>query len=94
MSNLKNGHAERKVKGEFRARCKASRARCWLCHQAIDYDAPPQTPEAFEPDHYHPVSTHRHLAYDITNLRPSHCRCNRSRCNTPPEQGKWVPANW
>ena len=94
MSNLRNGSLERKVKREFRAQCRAWRPVCWRCRQPIDYEAPPQTPESFEPDHYHPVSTHPHLAYDITNLRPSHCKCNRERGNTPPEQGRWVPADW
>lgn len=94
MSNLRNGSLERKVKREFRQRCKATRAVCWLCRQPIDYSAAPQTPEAFEPDHYHPVESHPHLAYDMTNLRPSHCRCNRARQDTPPEQRRWVQPDW
>lgn len=57
---------------------------CWLCRMDIDYDAKPQTPNAFEPDHLYPVSTHPHLADDPGNLMPSHCGCNRSRGNRDP----------
>jgi hypothetical protein len=94
VSNLKNGHRERAVKRAFRARCQAAGSACWICRQPIDYAAKPQTPESFEPDHHHPVKTHPHLAYEPTNLRPSHCRCNRSRRDDPPPTAMWVRADW
>jgi hypothetical protein len=94
MSNLRNGHRERNVKRDFRARCQAAGAPCWICRQPIDYAAKPQTPNAFEPDHYWPVKTHQHLAYDPGNLRPSHSRCNRSRHDAAPPTGEWVRADW
>lgn len=68
------------------------RKPCWICTQPIDYDAPPNHPDSFEPDHYYPVSTHPHLANDPANLRASHSKCNRSRGNKPPEQGIWLQA--
>lgn len=54
-------------------------ARCWICGQEIDYRAPAGTPDAWEPDHFFPVVDYPELANDITNLRPSHSSCNRSR---------------
>jgi hypothetical protein len=71
------------LKARFRADSRNRRAACWRCGQAIDYDAPPQTPTAFEADHYHPVATRPWLAYDYTNLRPSHSKCNRARGSKP-----------
>lgn len=94
MSNLRNGHRERMLKREFRARCQAARLPCWICRAPIDYHARPQSPNAFEPDHYHPVRTRRELGYDMSNLRPSHSRCNRSRQADPPPTTRWVRANW
>lgn len=60
---------------------------CWLCGQPIDYNAKPQTPDAFEPDHVHPKKTHPHLAEDPGNIRASHSRCNRSRGARDPKPG-------
>ena len=66
---------------------RAQRYACWLCGQPIDYSAKPQTPDAFEPDHVYPLSTHPELAEDPGNLRASHCRCNRARGNRQPKPG-------
>lgn len=63
----------------FKSECRDQALACWLCHQPIDYDAPPQTPDAFEPDHVIPRETAPELALDWDNLRPAHCSCNRSR---------------
>ena len=63
--------------------CEAMDARCWLCGAPIDYllrDAD----DAFELDHYYPVSTHPQLCEDPGNFRPSHRSCNRARGNRPP----------
>ena len=95
MSNLSNGNLERRVKGEFRARCKLQNKRCVHCNQPIDYSAPRNHPESFEADHRYPVSTHPHLGYDPGNLMPSHSRCNRTRQDKPYQpMDSWVPANW
>ncbi|QQM15151.1 HNH endonuclease [Gordonia phage TinaLin] len=69
----------RVLKAEFRRKCKQRRAPCWLCGQPIDYTLVHPHPEAFEPDHYHPVAKRPELAEDPANLRPSHSSCNRSR---------------
>lgn len=63
----------------FKAACQEQGQPCWLCHQPIDYGAPPQTSDAFEPDHVVPRSVAPELALDWDNLRPAHCSCNRSR---------------
>ncbi|QCG77810.1 HNH endonuclease [Gordonia phage Reyja] len=74
------------------ANMRAARIQpCYLCHQPIDYDAPANTPDAFEADHKLPLSTHPHLANDPTNLGPTHHRCNRGRGNKPLENNtSWV----
>ena len=74
----------RALKKALRAECEATGEPCWLCGQAIDYTAPPEHPDAFEYDHYHPVSTHPQLAEDPANGRASHSSCNRSRGDTDP----------
>ena len=84
------GHRWRAISTEFKHRCRALDAPCWICGQPINYDARPQTPDAFEPDHYYPVSTHPHLAEDPANLRPSHSRCNRTRGNAAPLGEVWA----
>ncbi len=92
------GHRWRTIKTEFKARCRAVDASCWLCDGKlgpIDYDAEPNEPLGFEADHYHPVSTHPNLANDPTNLRPSHVTCNRTRRNAPaPEPSPQQPKAW
>lgn len=72
----RNAKAQKK---EFRAQCQAMTEPCWLCGQPIDYEAPPNTPDSFDLDHFYPQSTHPELAEDPANFRASHCSCNRSR---------------
>lgn len=68
----------------LRANLAQGHPPCWICHQPIDYDADPFTPNAYELDHIIPVSCAPHLARDPNNLRPAHRRCNRNRSNHPP----------
>jgi 5-methylcytosine-specific restriction endonuclease McrA len=88
------GHRWRRLRDRFRADCRNRRAPCWICRQPIDYQAPPQTPTAFEADHYKPVTTHQWLAYDYTNLRPAHVKCNRARQAKPDQHTGWIAPNW
>lgn len=96
----------RKLKRDFRDRCRRSNARCHLCvargdleRAVIDYAAPPLSPWSFEPDHIQPVETHPHLALLETNLAPSHSRCNRQRRHellrrVGARQVQWVKPNF
>jgi len=88
------GYRWRQVAQQFRARCAAVSAPCWICGQHIDYAAAPQTESAFEADHKMPVETHPHLAFMPSNLRPSHSSCNRSRGTKPIVAGPWARADW
>lgn len=88
------GYRWRQIASAFRDRCRANNAPCWLCGQAIAYDAAAQTESAFEADHKLPVETHPHLAFMPSNLRPSHSSCNRSRGTRPVVDGPWVAANF
>lgn len=92
MSHKLSGRPWRRLAARFKTICKARNEACWRCNLPIDYDAEPETSNAFEADHYWPRDTHPHLAYDITNLRPSHSSCNRSRRNEQP--GAWQTADW
>ena len=74
----------RKVKQQAKLRDMRRGARCHICGDLIDYHAEPMTPYAYEADHY-PMSVqqmiaagHPEWAYDLTNLKPAHCSCNRS----------------
>lgn len=87
------GRAWRVLKSRFRARCEELDARCWICDQQINYGANWREPTAFEADHFHPISSHPHLALMMGNLRPSHQKCNRARGNRPPP-GSWTKADW
>lgn len=93
------------LKEAFKGRCRTSNALCHLCvargdseNAAIDYRAKPQSPNAFEADHYHPVETHPQLAYEVSNLRASHSRCNRQRRDELVKdlgtQQVWVKPSW
>ncbi|MFF9564885.1 hypothetical protein ACF1AJ_16180 [Leifsonia sp. NPDC014704] len=64
------------LRTEFRLLCQA--ARCWPCGGAIDYLLRDGY-DAFEPDHYFPVSIHPQYEESPANFRPSHRSCNRSR---------------
>lgn len=79
MSSVYKSSKWQRVKRLAYERDSKAGAKCWICGGDIDYLAPPQTPDAYEADHYLPTSEHPELAYEITNLRPSHCSCNRSR---------------
>ena len=58
---------------------QAAGARCAHCNQPINYQGRKGDPDAYEPDHIKPRSTHPHLALEITNLQPSHSSCNHRR---------------
>ena len=75
----------RKLRAEYLNACRQAHEPCWLCGQPIDYTAPSGTPDSFDVDHYHPVSTHPELYEDPANFRPSHSACNRSRGDTAPD---------
>jgi hypothetical protein len=96
-----------KVARQFKADCRMSNARCWLClnrgdHEmaGIDYDAPRHSPHGFEADHKKPWISHPHLRYSRENLRASHTRCNRARresgesLNSEAVQHEWVKPDW
>ena len=88
------GYRWRQVAAEFRTRCARIAAPCWLCGQPIDYAAASQTESAFEADHRLPVETHPQLAFMPSNLRPSHCSCNRARGARPVVAGTWIAADF
>lgn len=79
------GREYQALRATFRAKCAAEDAPCWMDGQPIAYDEPDgSTDDAFELDHYYPVSTHPHLEMDPANYRPSHRLCNRTRGNSAP----------
>jgi hypothetical protein len=97
-------HQWKQLKKKFRSVCRASNALCHLCvargdleNAVIDYDAPPLSPRAFEPDHIHSPLTHPWLRYEWSNLAASHSRCNRQRRDEPlaqQQQQQWVKPDW
>lgn len=87
-SNRKTTRQFVKDRAEFRSKCAALHAPCWICTQDhIDYDAPSDdytNGDRFELDHFYPVSTHPEMQFDPTNFRPSAHDCNNDRGNGPP----------
>lgn len=71
---------QKKLAADFKAKCIKEQAPCHLCGQPIDFTAAPQTPDAYELDHYYPRSTRPELTDDPANFRAAHSSCNRSRC--------------
>jgi hypothetical protein len=57
-----------------------------------------RTPWSFEADHYFSVETHPHLAFEFSNLRAIHRRCNRQKGTKSAEsvvkQQEWVIPDW
>lgn len=80
----RTGRRWRELRESFLEECRELDAPCWMCGQAISYDAPAGTPDAFEADHFYPVSTHPELGNDRANLRPSHRACNGARGDGDP----------
>ena len=56
---------------------------CHLCGQAIPRHAPRNHPLEYQADHVITVDAEPRLAMRLSNLRPSHGRCNRARGNRP-----------
>jgi len=76
--------AYRSDKRDFRDAAAEADIPCWLCSQAIDYDAAHDeygNDDRYELDRYYPVSTHPELEEDPANWRASHAGCNRARSN-------------
>jgi len=85
----------RKLKASFRHQCELSRAPCARCKAPIDYQLKHPDPWAFQADHIQPGSTHPHLFFIRSNLRPLHARCNWSRRADPIEEtDSWVVPPW
>lgn len=86
-SHHRSSRAYQTLRAEFRAECEEAGALCWLCGLPIEYGAGQYDEDAFELDHFFPVSTHPEKAEDPQNFRPSHRRCNQVRGNGAPRPG-------
>ena len=93
MANLRSGDRWKKMADQFKHRCKIARLPCHLCGQPIDYTLK-TGPQAFQVDHYHPISQRPDLVYDQRWFRPSHATCNNHRGDKPIQPQPWVAANW
>lgn len=78
-----SSRAGHELSASFRSQCATDNTPCHLCGMKIDYNAAPNTRDAFEADHFYPRSTHPELTLDPANLRASHHSCNRARGNRP-----------
>lgn len=56
---------------------------CHLCGQVIPEGVGWRDPLAFEADHILTVRERPDLAFELSNLRPSHRRCNTARKGRP-----------
>lgn len=79
------------LRTEFRLLCQASDEHCWLCGGRIDYLLRDGA-DAFELDHYYPVSLYPQHEEDPAGFRPSHRSCNRARGNKPPAPSLGSPS--
>ncbi len=60
-------------------RDRDANAPCWICGRPINYAAPSTDPDGWQPDHVLTVHDFPQYALDITNVKPSHARCNNQR---------------
>lgn len=84
----KYGKNYTRERADFKARCAAVNAPCWICGNSkgpIDYvstyAAGTRQPLLFNLDHAAPTSLGG-ASTDVQNFRPSHFICNVSRGNT------------
>lgn len=79
----------RTLRAEMKAQWQPINAACAICGQpTIEWDSPPNQPNAFEMDHR--ISRKRaaamgrpELNLDPNNMQPTHHRCNRSKSSGP-----------
>lgn len=81
MSSRRGGSRWQTVRRMAFNRDVKANSVCWICGRPIDYTAPANDPDSWEPDHVKPVSLYPELEFDLSNIRPSHASCNRSRGN-------------
>ena len=75
MGDLRYTRKMRAIRGRY----KADRPQpCMRCGQPIDYDAPPDDPNAFNLGHIKSYSSHPELRQDPGNLQQEHAGCNKS----------------
>lgn len=77
MQTRNTGH--RRYRSDREA-LKAKRLPCWLCNEAIDYEAVGNDPASFSADHIDAVSTGGAEIYGA-RLSPAHLHCNIVRGN-------------
>ena len=92
----RNSRRMQKLRAQFFAEGKRldadpstrAEASCWICGQAIDYDAlPGSSDDSHELDHYYPVSLRPELQEDPAGFRHAHRKCNGQRGNRAPRPG-------
>lgn len=74
----RSGSRWRTVRKQAFERDLAANAPCWICGKPIDYTAQ-SGPDSWQPDHVLTVHDFPQYALDVTNLKPSHARCNNQR---------------
>jgi len=52
---------------------------CWRCGGWIDLELSGRNPMGWSGDHIKPRSTHPHLTFVKSNIRPAHMKCNSAR---------------
>ena len=91
--------AWRALKSKHKEHSKIRCLPCWLHEYGmcvfdgapIDYAAMPGSRRAYETDHVIPRSVRADLWLIWSNLRPSHCACNRARQDKPVDVKAVVP---
>lgn len=64
---------------EEKARCKAAKGTCWICHKVINCDLPYTDKKSFTLDHVKPASTPGIDKKRRANLKWAHRDCNSRR---------------
>lgn len=86
MNNLRSTRRHKLLRQQFRAECEAEDVPCWICGLPIEY-ALRAGADAFQLDHYKPVSKFPQHVDDPANFKASHARCNAARGDGAPMAG-------
>lgn len=79
---------------EEKAKCKAARGKCWLCHRVIDCDLPKESRWSFTLDHVQDPKRRPDLTHAPSNLKWAHRRCNSRRGDGTRNKVNFTSRKW
>lgn len=79
---------------EEKAKCKAAKGKCWLCHKVIDCELPSSDKWSFTLDHVQDPKRRPDLKHSRGNLKWAHRRCNSRRGDGTRNKVNFTSRRW